>query len=115
VTFSRGALIIPEQASFQTPCGAISAYGLVWKILQSNQTGHFNETHPVTVYMALNGNKASHNRCVISNRTPAPSPNSAGPSGASNHWDDVNWNDGCDVQIVNSSEQPIVPVNYTVA
>ena len=115
VTFSRGAIIIPEQASFQTPCGAISAYGLVWKILQSNQPGHFNETHPVTVYMALNGNKVSHNRCVISNRTRAPDPNSVGPSGASNHWDDVSWNDGCDVQIVNNSEQPIVPVNYTSA
>ena len=35
-TFSRGALIIPQQASFQTGCGSVSAYGLVWRILQAN-------------------------------------------------------------------------------
>ena len=38
-TFSRGSLIIPQQASFQPGCGSVSAYGLVWRILQSNQAG----------------------------------------------------------------------------
>jgi type IV pilus assembly protein PilY1 len=27
----------------------------------------------------------------------------------------VHWNDGCDFQIVNNAEQPVVPVNYTMA
>src|SRR6266852_1777757 len=110
--FSRGSLIIPEQASFQTPCGAVSAYGLIWRLLQSNQVGHYNATHPVTVYIAINGGKASHNRCVTSNRTPAPTPSATGPSGAANNWDDPKWNDGCDAAIFNSGQQPVVPVPY---
>jgi type IV pilus assembly protein PilY1 len=114
VQFSRGALIIPEQAVFQTPCGAISGYGLVWKILQSNSPGHYNAAHPVTVYLVINGGKSSPNRCVTSNRTPAPTPSAAGPSGASNHWDDPKWNDGCDIRINNLAEQPAVPVNYAL-
>src|SRR5262249_51660137 len=78
MVFSRGALIIPEQAFFQSPCGAVSAYGLVWKLLQSNQPGHYNAPHPITVYVVINGAKRSPNRCVPSDRTAAPTPNAAG-------------------------------------
>ncbi|HEX4803493.1 MAG TPA: hypothetical protein VFV14_08280, partial [Myxococcaceae bacterium] len=84
VTFSAGSLIIPMQSNFQDSCGAISAYGLVWQILMANQPGHYfaNANHNVTVYVLINGNKTSHNRCVPSNLTSAPSPSAPGPSGA---------------------------------
>ncbi|WP_141325901.1 hypothetical protein [Myxococcus sp. AB025B] len=105
VTFSRGSLIIPENATFQQGCGSLSAYGLVWRILQANQPGGFNANNPVTVYLAINDQKTSPNRCVPTNRHTAPAP-----------ANDDRWNDGCDFTITNTkeNEQPVVPVNYGV-
>ncbi|WP_164007548.1 hypothetical protein [Pyxidicoccus trucidator] len=103
VPFSRGSLIIPENATFQQGCGALSAYGLVWRILQANQAGGPNATSPVTVYLAINDQKLSPNRCVPTNRHTAPA-----PSG------DARWNDGCDFTITNATEQPVVQVDYGV-
>lgn len=114
VTFPRGSLIIPMTASFQTSCGVVSSYGLIWRILQSNQPGHFNAAHPVTVYWIVNPGKTSPNRCVPSNKTTAPTPNSPGNT-TTNHWDDPWWNDGCDMQIQNLTQMPVVPVNYSLA
>ncbi|WP_342379172.1 hypothetical protein NVS55_07070 [Myxococcus stipitatus] len=102
MTFSRGSLIIPEQATFQRGCGALSAYGLVWRILLENQPGGMNADQPVTVYLAINDLKKSPNRCVPTNRHTAPA-----PSG------DTKWNDGCDFTITNPTEQPVVPVDYS--
>ncbi|QSQ19856.1 hypothetical protein JY651_31820 [Pyxidicoccus parkwayensis] len=104
VTFSRGSLIIPENATFQQGCGSLSAYGLVWRILQSNQAGGPNAASPITVYLAINDQKASPNRCVPTNRHTPPSPTG-----------DAKWNDGCDFTITNATEQPVVMVNYGVA
>src|SRR6266849_7721813 len=100
-TFASGSLIIPMQSNFQDSCGVTSAYGLVWQILRANQPGHYfaNLNRTVTVYVITNPNKTSHNRCVPSNRTPAPIPNGIGPSGDANHWDDPRWNDGCDMTV----------------
>ncbi|HME90821.1 MAG TPA: hypothetical protein VKE49_05315, partial [Myxococcaceae bacterium] len=108
VSFSAGSLIIPMQANFQDSCGVTSAYGLVWQILMANQPGHYfaNANHNVTVYVLINGNKTSHNRCVPSNLTPAPSPSVAGPSGAANNWDDLEWNDGCDLTLTSPTQAP---------
>ncbi|WP_163996187.1 hypothetical protein [Pyxidicoccus caerfyrddinensis] len=103
VTFSRGSLIIPENATFQQGCGALSAYGLVWRILQSNQSGGPNAANPITVYLAINDQKQSPNRCTPSNRHVAPNPST-----------DPKWNDGCDFTITNATEQPVVQVNYGV-
>lgn len=102
VTFSRGSLIIPEQATFQQGCGALSAYGLVWRILQANQANGPNASNPVTVYLAINDLKASPNRCVPTNRHTPPAP-----------VDDPKWNDGCDFTITNTAEQPVVQVDYS--
>ncbi|WP_338869837.1 hypothetical protein [Myxococcus stipitatus] len=101
MTFSRGSLIIPEQATFQRGCGALSAYGLVWRILLENQPGGLNADQPVTVYLAINDLKKSPNRCVPTNRHTAPAPTT-----------DPKWNDGCDFTITNNTEQPVVPVDY---
>ena len=99
VRFARGSLVIPEQSTYQSQCGATSAYGLIWRILQSNQVGHYNENHRITVYQIINPLKRSPNRCVPSNKH---SPPSADPA----------WNDGCDFSIDNLTEQPVVPVTY---
>ena len=37
VPFTRGALIIPMESTFQSLAGSVSAYGLVYRILQANQ------------------------------------------------------------------------------
>lgn len=113
VHFSAGSLIIPMQGNFQTDCGAASGYGLVWRILQSNQKGHYNADHPVTVYWVINGSKQSPNRCVPSNKHTPPSPNALGPSGDPTRWDDPQWNDGCDATIVKNDQEPVLPVDYT--
>ncbi len=114
VSFSGGSLVIPMQTNYQDSCGVTSAYGLVWQILRANQPGHYfaNVNHPVTVYLIINGNKKSSNRCVPSNLTPAPNPNNPGPSGDANNWDDPNWNDGCDLAIANQQDQPVVLVDF---
>ncbi|MFP2904876.1 hypothetical protein ACLESD_07440 [Pyxidicoccus sp. 3LFB2] len=104
VTFSRGSLIIPENATFQQGCGALSAYGLVWRILQANQAGGPNAANPVTVYLAINDQKQSPNRCTPTNRHTAPAPSN-----------DARWTDGCDFTITNATEQPVVQVNYGTA
>ncbi|MFT3841398.1 MAG: hypothetical protein QM723_30690 [Myxococcaceae bacterium] len=102
MTFSPGALIIPEQSNFQDGCGAVSAYGLVWRILQSNQPGHYNAAHPVTVYWVISSTKASPNRCVPTNLSVPPS----NPL-------DSRWSDGCDATITAILSQPVTLVDFT--
>ena len=99
VRFARGSLIIPEQSSYQSSCGATSAYGLLYRILQSNQVGHYTENHKVTVYQIINPLKRSPNRCVPSNKHLSPTLDPA-------------WNDGCDFSVTNLTEQPVVPVVF---
>ena len=117
VTFSSGSLIIPMQANFQDACGVTSAYGLVWQLLRANAPGHYfaNANRIVTIYSITNGGKTSPNRCVPSNRTSAPTPNNPGPSGDTNHWDDPRWNDGCDMAVTNTRQQPVVPVDFNAS
>lgn len=103
VTFSQGALIIPEQATFQQGCGSLSAYGLVWRLLQANEAGGFNANHPVTVYLAIDDTKQSPNRCVPTNKHLPPAPNNG-------RWNDPNWNDGCDFHVSRADRAPVVPV-----
>jgi type IV pilus assembly protein PilY1 len=103
VTFSQGSLIIPEQATFQQGCGSLSAYGLVWRLLQSNEAGGFNANHPVTVYLAIDDTKRSPNRCVPTNRHRPPAPNNG-------QWDDPSWNDGCDFHVSRADAAPVVMV-----
>ncbi|QAT82844.1 hypothetical protein EJ065_1240 [Corallococcus coralloides] len=103
VTFSQGALIIPEQATFQQGCGSLSAYGLVWRLLQSNEAGGFNANHPVTVYLAIDDTKRSPNRCVPTNKHLPPLPHNG-------QWNDPSWNDGCDFHISRADAAPVVPV-----
>ncbi len=106
MSFSPGALIIPEQANFQTPCGSVSAYGLVWRILQSNEAGHYNAGHPVTVYWMVSSTKGSPNRCNPTNVSMPPAPYNADAG-----WADPAWNDGCDFYITADGGQPVTLIN----
>ncbi|MFO0595800.1 MAG: hypothetical protein U0228_10860 [Myxococcaceae bacterium] len=107
VTFSRGALIIPMNSTWQTKCGQISAYGLVYRILEANGPGHRNAGSPVTVYLVDDPGKSSPNRCKPTNTIAF---DAAVPSQG-----DPKWNDGCDMVITNAVKKPVVRVDYTAA
>lgn len=100
IQFTEGSLIIPMNANFQDACGTVSAYGLVWRLLQANQPGHYFalRDHPVIVYVAINNTKVSPNRCVPSNLSMPPAPST-----------DPNWNDGCDFAIDIGTPDPSQP------
>lgn len=112
MNFSKGALIIPMTSTFQTRCGQISAYGLVYRILQANGPGHRNASSPVTVYLVNDPAKASVNRCRPTNTarlTAGVSPNPTDPL-----WftGPKQAGDGCDMHVENAAEQPVVKVPY---
>lgn len=103
--FAKGSLIIPQEATFQTGCGSLSAYGLVWRLLNENgPTGAFGGS-PLTIYWTINPDKTSPNRCVPSNKHTPPAPQTG--------WNDPAWNDGCDFKIVNTGKQPVVRVDFS--
>ena len=79
VRFEQGSLIIPMQKAYQTQCGAVSAYGLIYRFLQQG----------VTVYWAVQPSKTSHHRCK----------NSA-TAGAQ-------YIDGCDMEVAKESGWPV--------
>lgn len=114
VTFPKGSLIIPEQSSFQTPCGSLASYGLVYRLLLANQPGGYFDPvtnpgrTPITVYWVVGGTKTSPNRCVPTNKSIPPD------GSAWNAIGSPGYNDGCDFAISNSIEQPVTQVDYSV-
>ncbi len=118
VSFEAGSIIIPEDATYQTGCGSVSGYGLVYEILRQNDTGGvFGPTNPVTIYWVINPNKSSPNRCVPSNKHSAPLTN---PNSLAAATRAAMWNDGCDLVIpndpaVSSASMPVVKVDYATA
>ena len=117
VHFEAGSLIIPEDATFQSPCGSTSAYGLVYHLLRENQAGGiFGPTNPVTIYWVISQTKNSPNRCTPTNKHATPSSN---PHAVANI--DSIWLDGCDMSIPSGGEaiispttMPVVNVDYAV-
>lgn len=107
--FKPGSLIIPQSAVFQTGCGSVSAYGLVYRLLLENQSGGvFGSATPVTIYWSIDPLKKSLNRCTPSNRHTAP--------GTSPGLWTTDWNDGCDFVVGPSTagQQPVVQVNLAI-
>ncbi|HYO72542.1 MAG TPA: hypothetical protein VEU33_41365 [Archangium sp.] len=82
VRFEQGSLIIPMQRAYQTQCGAVSAYGLVYRFLQKG----------VTIYWAVQPTKTSHHRCKNT-------------SDAAIHID------GCDMEVAKDSGWPVSLLN----
>ena len=112
VRFNSGALIIPTQASFQDPCAMVSAYGLVYKLLQADDTLAAQGKQRITIHWAYAA-KNSPNRCVPTNLSPTPqTPGSCPfpytPDVCTNPpYLDTNWNDGCDFSVNNTLGAPV--------
>ncbi len=115
VSFPAGSIIIPTQANFQTACGMVSAYGLVYNIMRANwsldPTNNVSVAgcpaggcHRVTVHWTYSPFKNSPNRCVPTDQDVPPK--YAGVL-TSPTWNDSSWNDGCDARIVNTAGAPV--------
>ncbi len=99
--FPIGSLILPASASYQSDCGSVGVYGLVYDVLRANAWLASHGYGAITINYAIadstlttwspNG-KLSPNRCIPSNLHTAPVP-SADPS----------WNDGCDFQLTGAA------------
>ncbi|WP_434380494.1 hypothetical protein [Melittangium boletus] len=76
--FEQGSLIIPEQMAYQSRCGAVASYGLVYRLLQQK----------VTIYWSVEPTKTSHHRCK-------------------NTSDDKRYIDGCDFKVEKETGQPV--------
>lgn len=105
-TFAPGSIIIPASATYQTDCGAVAMYGLVYDILRANAWLEANRatacpglpsnvTCKIELYYAYREGKASPNRCTPTDKHLGPSYSG---SGTITH-DHPRWNDGCDFEV----------------
>lgn len=117
--FSKGALIIPMQTSFQDACGVVSAYGLVYQVLAANYY-LTNTLHvpAITVHWVYSPGKSSPNRCVPTNLHPTPqtqasctAPFTGGTCLSTLPYQDLQWNDGCDFTVTNNLTSPVTLVD----
>ncbi len=109
-TFNIGSLIIPTSASYQTDCGAVAVYGLVYNVLRANawlvaQGPVIAPGGAIQVYYSYKDVKGSPNRCAPTNASTTPA-----PSG------DARWTDGCDFSVTNAGLAPVTLVkNHATA
>lgn len=119
-TFAPGSLIIPATSTYQTDCGAVAMYGLVFNILRANAWLEANRATAcpglpasvscrIEVYYAYKETKASPNRCTPTDQHVGPSYTG---SGTITHAH-PRWNDGCDFE-VGTSNLPVPPVKAIV-
>src|SRR5438105_12900456 len=118
--FNPGSLIIPMEASFQDPCGVVSAYGLVYKTLAASDALAANGKSRVTVHWVYKDTKASPNRCVPTNLHKNPSTPGTCPAPYSDPkkcptlpYLDKNWNDGCDFAVTSTLLSPVTLIDNT--
>lgn len=107
-SFPAGSLILPSSASFQTDCGGVSVYGLVYDILRANAWLYAHGYGKITVYYTIadstasawsTSGKQSPNRCT-------PTDLNTAPTGS------ASWTDGCDIQLTGAA--PLVKaINYS--
>ncbi len=89
--FKAGSLIIPATSVFQTDCGAVSMYGLIYNILRANEWLEADPGYgPIEIYYAYNTEKLSPNRCTPTNLHTPPDASTT-------------WTDGCDFSISDST------------
>ena len=89
--FKAGSLIIPATSVYQTDCGAVSMYGLIYNILRANAWLDADPGYgPIEVYYSYNTSKSSPNRCTPTNQHTRPSVDSS-------------WEDGCDFSLSDSA------------
>lgn len=99
-TFAANSLIIPTQMEYQTDCGMVSAYGLVYTILYKNAALVAAGKKPVTIYWVIQPRKQSHHRCDTGTDT-LPD--------YSKYDDD----DGCDFAVQSATGQPVALLDTT--
>ncbi len=88
--FKAGSLIIPATSVFQTDCGAVSMYGLIYNVLRANAWLDADPGYgPIEIYYAYNTAKSSPNRCTPTNLHTSPTVSTT-------------WEDGCDFAISDS-------------
>lgn len=88
--FKAGSLIIPATSVYQTDCGAVSMYGLIYNILRANTWLDADPGYgPIEVYYAYNTSKLSPNRCTPTNKHGDPTVSTS-------------WTDGCDFTLSDS-------------
>ncbi len=106
--FNPGALILPTSGAYQTDCGAVAVYGLVYDVLRANAYIAANPVlfpnGPIEIYYSVNGTKASPNRCTPTNKSINPLP-----------LLDPAWVDGCDFSVYDNTKTPVKLVVNTSA
>ncbi len=117
-TFNIGSLVIPPGAAYQSECGSVAVYGLVYDVLRANAwleankaalcpTHTASQTCAIEVHYSVKMSKGSPNRCTPTNLDAGPAyPLVPAPL----HSDPV-WNDGCDFEITNPAATPVRRVN----
>jgi hypothetical protein len=123
-TFAPGSLIIPASSTYQTDCGAVAIYGLVFDILRANTWLEANRatvcpgfpadvTCQIELYYAYREAKASPNRCTPTNQHLGPAYTG---SGTITHAH-PKWNDGCDFEVgyANLAQAPVKQVAWATA
>jgi len=102
-SFAQGSLIIPTQAEYQTDCGTVSAYGLIYMLLLRNQGRVDAGKQPISIYWIIEPKKLSHHRCSTGKMEGATFvPNEALPD-----YGSYNENDGCDFVVQSNSGRPV--------
>ncbi|MBX3155457.1 MAG: hypothetical protein KF773_05630 [Deltaproteobacteria bacterium] len=104
--FSAGSLIIPTSGTYQTSCGAVSAYGLIYNVLRANNWLVANGYPQVRVYYSFNADKTAPNRCVPTNKHMPPAPNTG-------VYTDPQWNNGCDFSVTRATGRPVREITNT--
>lgn len=112
ITFAAGSLIIPSGSSYQSDCGAVAMYGLVYDVLRANQWLAANHYTPIRVYYTYKDTKESPNRCTPTNLDAGPA--YTGSTSPVLH-SDPKWNDGCDFELFNGTTTPVTLVTNTTA
>jgi hypothetical protein len=110
-SFGAGSIIIPATSPYQTDCGAVAIYGVVYNILRANTWLAANGHGDVSVYYSYKESKKSPNRCTPTNLHVGPS-----YSGVSSpKHNDAKWNDGCDFELFSNSPVPVSLLTNTTA
>ncbi len=98
--FNPGALILPTSSAYQTDCGAVAVYGLVYDVLRANAYLAANPAlapgGPIEIYYSFKDVKASPNRCTPTNKNTNPAPAA-----------DPKWIDGCDFNVYDNTKTPV--------
>ncbi len=117
-SFPAGSLVLPSTATFQSDCGAVSIYGLVYDVLRANGWLTAHGYNPITIYYSIADDttmgaglgKKSVNRCRPSNLHSTVYVNNTAQIAATSA--DASWTDGCDFTLTGTA--PLVQlVNNT--